>query len=108
MDQLLQIVDYIIRLLERAPGEWLLVFIVAAFFLGKHGGQIDNWLLDITRFVLSAVLAVFVENALGRMELIGAPRALGPEAPTPALVSILIFLVIFVGVFFVVGWILGS
>jgi hypothetical protein len=103
VDQVLQLVGYTVRVLEEAPGEWLLAFIVAAFFLGKHGGQIDNWFMDVARIGLSAILAVFVERAISEFEPIAGPLALTPETPTPALISILVFIAIFLMAFFVVG-----
>jgi hypothetical protein len=106
--QVLQILGYITGVLERAPGEWLLVFLVVAFFVGRHGGQIDNWLLDIAKFGLSAVLAVFVENAIGATDLIGGPSALAPGAPPSPFIAVLVFLVIFVVVLVVVNWVLGK
>lgn len=108
MDQVLQIIEYVVRALEGAPGEWLLVFIVAAFFLGRHGGQIDNWLVDIAKIGLSSVLALFVERAISEFEPVAGPLALTPETPTPPLISVLVFLVIFVVIFLLVGWIMGN
>lgn len=104
MEPVSRFLQIIIQTLEQTSGQVLLGLIIAAFFLGKHGTQVESWINDTFKIVISAAISVVLEEVIREAEFAPGPLSAIPEAPGPA--SVLVFVILFVVILFVVNWLL--